>query len=270
MTESEAKRALDGYIASWLTQDRNLFLDSLSESIVYSESYGPIYRNKSECAQWFDEWNKDSQVTQWEIRDFAFDPANGKIAFEWFFECDYKGNLAGFDGCSFMILTDRRFSRISEYKTDAERYYPYGDDKIHARIHISKARPAEYTLRDTWPNAEELALLLRQSSWAKNRTADELSTLSQGSDAVVSAYAADGLIGFGRLITDGKYRGLLDDIIVDEKHRSHGIGSDMVTRLMDRASGVEEVFLNTGKDHQAFYERLGFRPFEGLTMVRRK
>ncbi len=270
MEKKEAKTLLEKYIDSWTNQDIKRFLSCLSDTINYSECYGPIYRSKSSCERWFNEWNKESKANQWIITDFAFDEQNNKIAFEWLFECNYKGEIARFNGSSFMTISNGLFTSINEYKTESTHYYPYeAEDNViikQKRLDISSAYKVEYT----WPNVNGLLLLLSQTSWANKRTYDEISSLIDTSDIVVSIFDLNNhLIGFGRIISDGKYRGLLDDIIVDEKHRSMGIGKYIVDKLLEKADNIEEIFLNTGKEHQGFYENCGFTLFNGITMVRK-
>lgn len=268
MTESEAKVLLDKFIASWIEQDIITFLDLLSDDIVYSESYGPIYSNKSECEKWFKHWNKDSKVLQWIIKRFIFDQINNVIIFEWFFECNYKGTVSGFDGSSFMVIQNAKIVSVNEYKTESEHYFPFKTENNEIEHSDNSADNFVYTTDMKWPDSDALIFLFKQTSWAKNRTSSDVSLLRNNSDIVISIYDNTKLIGFGRIITDGNYRGLLDDIIVDEQYRSKGIGRNIIKLLLDNAENIEEIFLNTGKDHQVFYEKMGFKPFLGLTMVK--
>jgi N-acetylglutamate synthase-like GNAT family acetyltransferase len=271
MKEIEAKKLLANYLDSWIKKDKTIFLSCLSDNIIYSECYGPIYRDKSSCEKWFDNWNQESKVNKWEISNFAFDDKNDKLAFEWLFECNYKGEVYRFNGSSFITIRNGVFATINEYKTESNHYYPYEYKeeviKEQRKIDISSSYKVEYK----WPTANDLLLLLKQAPWAKNRSYNEIITLVDNSDFVVSIYDLNNqLIGFGRIISDGKYRGLLDDIIVDEKHRRKGIGRYIVDNLIMKAEGIEEIFLNTGKDHQKFYENCSFTLFNGITMIRRQ
>jgi len=268
MTESDAKVLLDKFIASWLKQDLTAFLDLLSDDIVYSESYGPIYTTKSECEKWFKHWNKDSKVLQWIIKRFVYDQINSVIIFEWFFECNYKGTVSGFDGSSFMVIKNTKIASVNEYKTESEHYFPFRTEGNEIEHQDIASDNFVYTTDSKWPDSDALVMLFKQTSWAQNRTSSDVSLLKNNSDIVISIYDNTKLIGFGRIITDGKYRGLLDDIIVDEQYRSKGVGRHIIELLLENAQNVEEVFLNTGKDHQVFYEKMGFKPFLGLTMVK--
>jgi ribosomal protein S18 acetylase RimI-like enzyme len=71
-------------------------------------------------------------------------------------------------------------------------------------------------------------------------------------------------------MSDGVLYALLVDVIVNPEFQRHGIGSEIVQRLIKRcrASGVRDVqlFSSTGKIE--FYEKLGFkvRPLEAPGM----
>jgi N-acetylglutamate synthase-like GNAT family acetyltransferase len=270
MKENEAKKLLTSFIDSWLNNDKTLFLSCLSDDIIYSESYGPIYRSKSSCEQWFTDWNKKNKVIKWEINYFSFDEGNSKLAVEWFFECNYQGEVHSFNGTSFITIHNGLFTSINEYKTESNHYYPYEvveKQFIHKPI---KDISSNYIIKYCWPDINDLVLLFQQTSWAKNRSFDDISLLIDNSDVVISIYDLNNhLIGFGRIISDGKYRGLLDDIIVDINNRSKGIGKYIVDSLLKKAGNIEEIFLNTGKDHQSFYENCGFTLFSGITMIKR-
>ena len=270
MEEIEVKKLLAKYIDSWINQDKTLFLSCISDNIIYSECYGPIYRDKSSCEKWFNDWNNENKVIKWEINDFAFDEANSKVAIEWLFECKFKDEFFSCNGTSFMTIQNGQFVKVNEYKTESNHYYPYEiqdkQKKPKNVLNISSDFKADYS----WPNVNDLVLLFKQTSWAQKRSYDDISPLIDNTDIVVSVYDLNNhLIGFGRIISDGKYRGLLDDIIVDINNRSKGIGKYIVDSLLMKAGKIEEVFLNTGKDHQSFYENCGFTLFSGITMIKR-
>ncbi|MEW7289251.1 GNAT family N-acetyltransferase [Aquimarina sp. 2304DJ70-9] len=116
------------------------------------------------------------------------------------------------------------------------------------------------------PNALELQRLFRQTSWANARSIEEIELLLQNTTTYVVIRDNDQLIGFGRAISDGVYRAMLDDIVVDEDYRKKGVGKFIVKKLLDVLDGVEQVFLNTKPDLESYYEALGFSKTKGVTM----
>ena len=107
---------------------------------------------------------------------------------------------------------------------------------------------------------EQLQILLRQTDWANDRSLDGIQKMLDATYLVLGAWEGDRLIGFVRTITDGIYRALIDDVIVEESRRGRGIGSELMQRLIKRLREmeIEEVFLRCGGDVVPFYQRHGF------------
>ena len=82
------------YFQCWLDKDINDVKEIFSDDIIYSECYGPVYKGIGQIIRWFDDWNRKGTVLQWDIKRVI---ASGNTAVvEWYFECDYEGNV---DGC---------------------------------------------------------------------------------------------------------------------------------------------------------------------------
>lgn len=73
-----------------------------------------------------------------------------------------------------------------------------------------------------------LLLLNRNAFWAQNRQRQEMERAVAHSHPVVSAWDGERLIGFGRATSDGVYRAVLWDIVVDHDYRRQGIGRKLV------------------------------------------
>ena len=87
-----------------------------------------------------------------------------------------------------------------------------------------------------------------------------------GAPLTLGAWEDDHLVGFVRVITDGIYRALIDDVVVEESKRGTGIGSELMQRITERLAGVEEVFLRCGEHVVPFYERHRFERSNGVIM----
>jgi len=116
------------------------------------------------------------------------------------------------------------------------------------------------------PQAEELKILFMQTSWASKRRIQNIEKMLERLDVFVTIRDEEELIGFGRALTDGIYRALIDDIIVDKNYQKQGLGKMIVDRLIDQLYEVEEVFLNTNPEQEDFYKKLGFTIPNCLTM----
>jgi len=113
-----------------------------------------------------------------------------------------------------------------------------------------------------------LLLLNRNAFWAQNRQRQEMERAVAHSHPVVSAWDEERLIGFGRATSDGVYRAVLWDIVVDHDYRRQGIGRKLVETLISHPhlQSVERIYLFT--THQrGFYERIGFVENPSTTLV---
>jgi len=61
-------------------------------------------------------------------------------------------------------------------------------------------------------------LLNNNAFWAKNRTINDLKKCLANSDVVISLWVGRDIVGVGRALTDGIYRGVLWDIVIDQNH----------------------------------------------------
>ena len=116
------------------------------------------------------------------------------------------------------------------------------------------------------PKASELLKLFNQTSWAKKRSIDGIQTLLENTQIFVTIRKDSILIGYGRAISDGIYRALIDDIVIDENYRKKELGKNVLNNLLEKLQGVDEIFLNTGEHLEMFYEKFGFERAKCLTM----
>ncbi|HIE28049.1 TPA: N-acetyltransferase [Candidatus Poribacteria bacterium] len=113
---------------------------------------------------------------------------------------------------------------------------------------------------------QDVRRLLKQTGWAGKRDISGIETMLENSFLTIGAWDDERLIGFARVLSDGVYRALIDDLVVDESYRGKGIGTEIMKHLLARLEQVEEIFLRTGKEMILFYERLGFTLNRGTTM----
>ncbi|MEB3262996.1 MAG: GNAT family N-acetyltransferase [Synechococcus sp.] len=114
-------------------------------------------------------------------------------------------------------------------------------------------------LRLRW-RLEALRILFdTHSFWARGRSRAQLRRMLAGSQAVVSAWRGNELIGFGRATSDGAFRAVLWDVVVAEEHQGRGLGRRIVEELLHcpAVRQVERVYLMT-TNSAGFYRRLGF------------
>ena len=99
-------------------------------------------------------------------------------------------------------------------------------------------------------------LLNRNAFWAKSRTIKDLKKCLANSDVIVSLWVGNEIVGFGRALTDGIYRGVLWDIVIDKNHQSKGFGTLIIF------SFYFEYFLKIKDFLQLMYQNLCLGDFD--------
>ena len=102
-------------------------------------------------------------------------------------------------------------------------------------------------------------LLDRNAFWAKSRTINDLKQCLANSDVIVSLWVGNEIVGFGRAITDGIYRGVLWDIVIDQDHQGKGFGTLIVKNLLSsrKIKNTKKIYLMT-TNKKLFYSQFNF------------
>ena len=103
-------------------------------------------------------------------------------------------------------------------------------------------------------------LLDRNAFWAKNRTIYDLKKCLANSDAIVSLWVGNEIVGFGRALSDGVYRGVLWDIVIDQDHQGQGYGRLIVKKLLKakKIKNTKKIYLMT-TNKKLFYSQIDFK-----------
>ena len=113
--------------------------------------------------------------------------------------------------------------------------------------------------------------LNKNTFWAKNREINNLKKCLAHSDVVVSLWLGKEMIGFGRALTDGVYRGVLWDIVIDERLQGKGYGKIIVKALLDskEMKRVKKIYLMT-TNKKDFYCQLDFQEVDSQDLLIKK
>ena len=106
-------------------------------------------------------------------------------------------------------------------------------------------------------NLDELSNLYRIAPLGDKPPA-ALATVFGNSMFTCFAYAGHLLAGAGRVLADGLDCAYIADVAVHPDHQGHGLGTEIIRRLVERASGHKKIILYARAGTEAFYRKLGF------------
>ena len=114
-------------------------------------------------------------------------------------------------------------------------------------------------------------LLDRNAFWAKSRTINDLKKCLANSDIIISLWVGDEIVGFGRALTDGIYRGVLWDIVIDKNHQGKGFGTLIVKNLLSckKIKNTKKIYLMT-TNKKLFYSKFDFKEVNSQNLLIRE
>ncbi len=119
-------KSIKTYFEAWLSKNGTALSMIFADDVVYSECYGPEYRGLNQIHRWFSDWNLRGTVLQWDIRNVI--ESGSTLCVEWYFRCEYDGNVDGFDGVSWIEFDDcGKIKALREFQSKAEHCFPYGN-----------------------------------------------------------------------------------------------------------------------------------------------
>ena len=114
-------------------------------------------------------------------------------------------------------------------------------------------------------------LLDTNAFWAKRRKIDDLKKCLANSDVIVSLWVDNEIVGFGRALTDGVYRGVLWDIVIDENYQNKGFGTLIVKNLLSskKIKNTRKLYLMT-TNKKLFYSQFDFKEVNSQDLLIRE
>ena len=114
-------------------------------------------------------------------------------------------------------------------------------------------------------------LLDTNACWARNRTINDLKKCLANSDVIISLWVGNEIVGFGRALTDGIYRGVLWDIVIDQNHQGKGFGTLIVENLLSskKIKNAKKLYLMT-TDKKFFYSQFDFKEVTSQNLLIRE
>ena len=114
-------------------------------------------------------------------------------------------------------------------------------------------------------------LLDKNAFWAKSRTIHDLKKCLANSDVIVSIWVGKEIVGFGRALTDGIYRGVLWDIVIDQNHQGKGFGTLIVKNLLSskKIKNTKKLYLMT-TNKKLFYSQFDLKEVTSQNLLIRE
>lgn len=106
---------------------------------------------------------------------------------------------------------------------------------------------------------EGVVALYRANGWSSADRPDALCSALRGSDAVVSAWDGEQLVGLGNALSDGALVVYYPHLLVLPAYQRRGVGRAILDRLRARYAGFHQQVLIADHAAAAFYRRCGFR-----------
>lgn len=123
----------------------------------------------------------------------------------------------------------------------------------------------------TLPTPRAFQELYLTTGWG-NEDKDEafFAASLQGTWFSLAVYQQDLLVGFGRIISDGKLHAFVTEMIVRPEHQGQGLGQEILRRLVEHCQqqGIHDIQLFCARGKQDFYLKQDFvpRPLEAPGM----
>ena len=103
-------------------------------------------------------------------------------------------------------------------------------------------------------------LLDNNAFWAQSRTINDLKKCLANSDVVISLWVGNEIVGFGRALTDGIFRGVLWDVVIDQNYQGKGFGKLIIKNLLlsRKIKNTQKIYLMT-TNKKLFYSQFDFK-----------
>ena len=114
-------------------------------------------------------------------------------------------------------------------------------------------------------------LLDRNTFWAKSRTINDLKICLASSDVIISIWVGNEIVGFGRALTDGIYRGVLWDVVIDKNYQGKGFGTLVIRNILSskKIKNTKKLYLMT-TNKKLFYSQLNFKEVTSQNLLVRE
>lgn len=112
-------------------------------------------------------------------------------------------------------------------------------------------------------------ILYKDAGWWEERKEEDIEEMLK-QDISIGAWIDDNLIGFARAISDGKFRAYIEDVVIHNEFQNTGIGTKLVSKLLDELTHIDVISLFCSEDLISFYEKNNFKFSRSQYVLHRK
>src|SRR5699024_12874888 len=100
--------------------------------------------------------------------------------------------------------------------------------------------------------------LYKDAGWWKERREQDIEKMLK-SVISIGAWKDGTRIGFARAISDGKFRAYVEDVVIDNAFQNSGIGTNLVSKLLEELSDIDVISLFCDEHLIPFYTKSHFK-----------
>ncbi|MGE7946331.1 GNAT family N-acetyltransferase [Lysinibacillus sp. NPDC093688] len=115
----------------------------------------------------------------------------------------------------------------------------------------------------------ELMMLYKNAGWWAERKENDIENMLK-KDISIGVWIDGNLIGFARAVSDGKFRAYIEDVVIHNEFQKAGLGTTLVSKLLDELTHIDVISLFCGEELIPFYEKNNFKFSKSQYVLHRK
>ncbi len=123
------------------------------------------------------------------------------------------------------------------------------------------------TYKDTREFGGQLAPLFLSVNWSSGNYPEKLEAAMRGFGSVFSAWDGETLVGLVAVMDDGVMTAYVHYMLVRPEYQGKGVGAALMEKVRAHYAGYLRVVLIAYDAEAGFYERCGFEPSPGKTVM---
>lgn len=117
--------------------------------------------------------------------------------------------------------------------------------------------------------ANDVIKLYNDVGWWEERIELDIEEMLNNVQSV-GAWKDDTLVGFARAVSDGKFRAYIEDVVIHSSYRKDGIGTKLVSKLIDELANINVISLFCEEHLIPFYVKNNFKNSKSQFVMHRK